>query len=742
MKTISLIYKSPHWNIKLFLYPFLCFLSFVSQAQTEAPSWVEFAEKKESGKLGEATLNDYSYAGYHFSEKEIPDVSFWAKFDVTSYGALPNDTIYDDSGIRAAINAAISSNQPAVVYFPPGRFMVADAENSNKPFVINKSNIVLKGAGAGEGGTEIYTDQCGNFPWRFHFKSDNASSDVKITSTLYKRINRGDYTIEVESPSRVSVGQVVELYHQGKENLEANMPGLTYNPIWNTGNRGVRTLEKHIIASIDGNRVTFENPVQYTITAEVTGAELRKYFTIEEVGVEDILFTSGWKNRPEVYAHHASDFVDYAYRALAFENVKNGWIRNCEIRDWSESLMIEKCIGVTVKNIKISGKQGHTSYFARYSYGVLFENCVDVVPVGFNSAGGQGHGPGMRWATVNTVFLNCKMQEHQSIDCHGYHPYSNLLDNVSGGCFRGNGGNENSYPNSGPYMTFWNFIHASNYSSKTFDFWDPVNRKLYTYPNPIFVGFQSPGENISFKNAGLNELKGKVAYPKSLFDAQLQLRLYGAYMSASSSHEDFKPINANDGDNQTFWISKNSGTDEWLMLDLGIAKNISEVTINELDNNIEEWKLEGLVDGEWKTLQTETGVSNNRIISFNQIPTRKIRFSIISMKTGHENSQASISKFKVLDSADPVAVFLHETTNDELVKVYPNPSSSIVNIEINKGGNKIISIYNLTGQLVWQQNTKLNKIQLSKGIDLNEGLHLVVVRVENMKTYTSKLVLN
>lgn len=860
-------------KLKCFASILLLTVVFIVQAQTEAPSWVEFAEMKERDKLGEATLSDYSYSGYHFSEKAIPDVSNWSKFDVTNYGATPNDTIFDDDGIRAAISAAISSNQPAVVYFPAGKYMVSDAANASKPFIINRSNIVLKGAGAGVGGTEIYADKVvdnatseAQYPWRFQFLADNAD-DTKTLASVSKRIYRGDFTIEVESASRLKVGQTVQIFHSGVENLEANMPGLTYKAIWKMGSQGVVTFEKHIIEAINGNEVTFKNPVQYTMTADISGAQIRRFNTIEEVGIEDILFTSGWKTNPQVYAHHANIFVDYAYRALAFENVKNGWIRNCEIRDWNESISILKCIGITVENILISGKQGHTSYFAKNSYGTLFENCVDIVPVGFNNAGGQGHGPGMRYSTANAVFLNCQMQNHQSIDCHGSYSFSNLLDNVSGGTFNNNGGGENSYPNSGPYMTFWNFVHASNYSSKTFNFWDPVNRKNYTYVNPIFVGFQSPGENISFQNTGLNELMGTKAYPVSLFDAQLQLRLYGGYMSASSSKADSLAKNANDGDNETFWTSEKSGAGEWLMLDIGISEVVEEVVVDELDNIIDEWKLEAFVDLGWETVKTGNSIGADKLILLEKVITRKLRLTIISMKASNEASSASIVEFKVskssfldsdedgivdfedtdddndgtLDTNDPnplevvvgndslsidagTSAIVNLLNNDDFepangitisnagtgtasgtivikeatgeltytpteseegtnvtidynvcntgvepavcgngtlnitvnkatginiirnssdnVKIYPNPSSSIINIEIIKSGEKQIFVYNSTGKLVWQQKTIHKKVQLHKGTDLKEGLYFFVVKSVNDSIQTSKVLIN
>ncbi len=48
-----------------------------AQAQVEAPACLDYAQKKAAGNMGNSTLLDFSYAGYHFSEKPIPDVASW-----------------------------------------------------------------------------------------------------------------------------------------------------------------------------------------------------------------------------------------------------------------------------------------------------------------------------------------------------------------------------------------------------------------------------------------------------------------------------------------------------------------------------------------------------------------------------------------------------------------------------------------------------------------------------------------
>jgi Domain of unknown function (DUF4082)/PA14 domain/Pectate lyase superfamily protein len=69
-------------------------------------------------------------------------------FDVTTYGANPNDTGDDSGAVQAAVKAAAQvarDNAPAQVYFPPGRYFIKSADAVYIP-----SNITLMGATTGE----------------------------------------------------------------------------------------------------------------------------------------------------------------------------------------------------------------------------------------------------------------------------------------------------------------------------------------------------------------------------------------------------------------------------------------------------------------------------------------------------------------------------------------------------------------------------------------------------------------
>ncbi|MEL7146219.1 MAG: DUF4955 domain-containing protein, partial [Bacteroidota bacterium] len=236
--------------------------------------------------------------------------------------------------------------------------------------------------------------------------------------------------------------------------------------------------------------------------------------TIEEVGVEDILFTSNWENYPETFVHHKDDIHDYGWSAVRFEYVKNGWMRNCRFTSWSEVVDVRQSIGISVDNVVIDGKKGHASFLTRRSYGLLVKDCEDHAS--------QFHGPGTGYAGVNTVYLRCRMNADQSVDAHSGQPYTTLIDDVEGGVFDRNGGPHESFPHHARDMVFWNFRHnASN--SKSYNFWS-LSRNGNTYAEPIFVGFQA-NNGVSFQNEGLNQMEGVMVEPRSLFEAQLALRL-------------------------------------------------------------------------------------------------------------------------------------------------------------------------------------------------------------------------
>ena len=497
----------------------LCVLSLLiantAFSQQTTPLWKNFEEAKAQNQT--PVLPDFSFAGYHFSERSIPNVSNHKYFDVTTFGAIPNDDKFDDEGIQKAIDAAQKYNKPAVVFFPAGKFLIAPDEDSTKQITITKSNIVLKGSGSEAGGTEIYQANKRINGRQFLFKPLSVKTD-KITE-LTTNANRESYQITVANVSKLKVGQDVIIQHRSEEFTKEYFSPQKLKPQWTRllgEPGGMLIFEIHTITKIEGNTVSFKNPIHLDIKL-VKGKSwnLLNFPSIEECGIEDILFTSNWKNYPEEFVHHKDQIHDYAYEAVGMEFVKNSWVKNCEFKDWNEGIFIRSGYKVSILNTNFSGKKGHTSVHARTGYGVLIKNCA------FNGA--QHHGAGHGYSAVNTVITSCTLGKDQNFDIHSGQPFATLFDNITGGVFYNLGGPEPGYPHHGNYLVLWNFQHQSE-EERHYNFWDDNKRRNHTIAKPILVGFQSD-KKVTFENEGINEKQGEKVFPISLFEAQLKLRL-------------------------------------------------------------------------------------------------------------------------------------------------------------------------------------------------------------------------
>jgi uncharacterized repeat protein (TIGR02543 family) len=96
-------------------------------------------------------IQDFSFAGYKRGEEPIPDIA-GPVFDVTAYGADATGAGDSTAAIQNAINAAAAAGG-GVVFLPAGEFRVSPQGTNTHCLRISTSNIVLRGAGSGTGGT-------------------------------------------------------------------------------------------------------------------------------------------------------------------------------------------------------------------------------------------------------------------------------------------------------------------------------------------------------------------------------------------------------------------------------------------------------------------------------------------------------------------------------------------------------------------------------------------------------------
>lgn len=487
-----------------------------AEVRQQSAAWRRFTGDLKSDTV--PMLPDYSYAGYGWGEKNVPSTNAWKVFRVTDFGALPNDSIFDDAGIQQAIFAAEKYGRAAVVLFPAGKFLVSSDTLRNHSIMVTGDSIVLKGSGSGEGGTvvEMVHPKVGDR--MFWFKRP-MSSPKRLTVLKEFNFKAGTKVLRVADPSSLKPGAAVVLRHQSEGFTRQYFSPLQLSEKWLRlygPKGGMRIFELHTIQSIKGDSVWLAEPLQLDIPSSYAPAfEIASAQFMQSVGVEDIQFTSHWKYFSEDFVHHKNEFHDYAFMAIGMEWVQNSWIRNCRFVDWNECIQIRSGYLVSVLNNSFEGKKGHASIQARTGYGVLIKNCH------FNGA--HHHGPGTGYSGVGTVVTQCTMGTDQNFDIHSGQPYATLFDASTAGVFSNLGGPEQGLPHHGRGLTLWNYFHQS---SKPFlyNFWDTQKRRNHTLAYPFFIGFFS-NQEIEFQQAGYVESKGRKVFPSSLYEAQLKRRL-------------------------------------------------------------------------------------------------------------------------------------------------------------------------------------------------------------------------
>lgn len=485
-----------------------------------------FAQKEakifEDYKKDKSILPDFSYVGYRQGEKEIPNITNYKIFDVTTFGAKPNDEISDKVAIQKAIDAA-NKNGSGIVFFPKGRFLVNEESDETNSIISKKSNIIFRGSGSGVNGTELYMKntlppvdptKMWTVPPLFHFTSGGADKKIGV---ITKAAAVGDFTIELNTIEGLEPGDwiILKLLDNNKDLIASELKDQKVEPTWTyLVNKGIDVKVFYQIKGIKKNVLTLKAPVSYTIDPKYKW-EVSKFANSEEVGIEDIAFVGNWK---EKFVHHRSWQDDSGYTMLRINRTTNSWMKNCCFTDCSVAAIVLQSANISVLNCKIDGNSGHEAITSNGSTNVLIANCVDEAS--------QWHSFGSSHGSMNTVILNCTYPSTTCFESHASQPRNTLLDGVEGGLMKNRGGGAlENMPNHMQGLVLWNY-KQTNEALKDFEFWPPSEVfEYWKIPMPVLVGFTSKGTTFRMDQLGQSESIGKAVEPVSLYVAQLKLRL-------------------------------------------------------------------------------------------------------------------------------------------------------------------------------------------------------------------------
>lgn len=479
-------------------------------------------------------LPNFSFAGYKFGEEPLPthnlDIGYPASvpefdpsltghkiFNVLDYGAIPNDTNSDKEALRATIAAAseyIDNNAiygensvGAIIYFPAGLFLVNEPSDmvgvaesqptgqgndadrifaqAHQPIVIDRSNIILRGAGKGQ--TVLYMREhfrapYSNLMWttpslfqvgvsrEWQPRSGTASSPAQhklsqpnyITRAKDSVLRESSDSLKVESVDDLYVGQWVTLRSLDTRDdaiAEAMSPYMPEPWFLADGtshqaglNRGLSRIERKQIKQIIGKRVVFHSPIHATIEkAKNAEAEGHGWGLEEDLqpmqffGMEDLTLEGAWN---EDFVHHKNYIHDSGWTALRMNRVSHSWVKNVEFKSFNQGLTINGA-AITVQDVDFTGKAGHSS--------LAIERSTNVLAINIDDRADTWHGPGYANHASANVILNANMTPTAGPNIHASFPRANLFDKLKGGFITGRwGGSVGSQPNHLKHLVFWN----------------------------------------------------------------------------------------------------------------------------------------------------------------------------------------------------------------------------------------------------------------------------------------------
>lgn len=519
-------------------------------------AWEKFVHRTDDN-----VLLDFSYAGYDHGETAPPDI--WSlgykKYDVTDFGAVPDDGKSDRQAFLDAINAALGGKgwqvsgenynydgavpkANAIIYFPAGYYILYDRETDDidgksLTITLRAGHIAIAGAGRDKtfiemadpyrsisGSPDDYASQMLCFK---HWSGFNELSDVEEDAS------KGDFSVKVSSTSGLSKGMWVALTlgdgangTRGNNDPEVVAEELYPYPLesWMTQlkNTGVIGAEIHQIASVRGNVVRFEEPILRNIRAG-WGWKLSKYNYYENVAVEDLTFVG---HAVEHFVHdHWEETSQYG--PLLLMRLVNSWVRRVNFHSVTSAVGFSTCANCSAYDIVIDGNMGHTAVNASKSTRVFIGKTKDVSDSDTRDGAGQHHANGVSKWSNGTVIWNCEWGIDSNFESHATQPRATLFDMCRGGFLRSRqGGAASELPNHLDDLTLWNF-EALNVPQRAddWDWWLPVGERGWRFMPPTVVGFHGVPVKFREDQMKLNESQGTPVEPLSLYEAQLKLRL-------------------------------------------------------------------------------------------------------------------------------------------------------------------------------------------------------------------------
>lgn len=445
----------------------------------------------------ETYLPDFSYAGYGFGEIDIPTLQ-GTIVNASDYGVIANDGLDDSQALRKALEATKDMVGSTILQLPKGRLILSDV------LYLERSDFVLRGAGSGADGTEIYCPrpmmymkdpevlaELREYLIQFDKRQREPENNIDLPFSQYawsggmiwtqvpgERVKsylgkydvpetvvaeissgeRGAHKLRAKNISGLQVGDVVQLQLFNKtgspdsdlvKDMYKNTDVKIGSHHWEFPTLPL-VRQEVLVTKIAKNEITIKTPLTVAI-APGYEARMVKWKHLEQVGIEHLRMTF-----PDAsfIAHH----VERGFNGIFLTRLFNSWVRDVVIHNADSGILTEEIANVTISDIQTSG--GNKAHYTVAMAGV-HNVLVDNLKV-FNHA---EHPLSFNTFSTKNVYRNCEVFVKPVLDQHSGANHQNLFDNItvhlnpredgSYPLFAG-GGAPYWKPSHGAFSTFWN----------------------------------------------------------------------------------------------------------------------------------------------------------------------------------------------------------------------------------------------------------------------------------------------
>lgn len=407
-------------------------------------------------------LPDFSYAGFKNGLLDLPQAS-GTIIKVDDFGAVANDEIDDTKAVLAAISHANDVAGPVIVRFSIGRYRISEV------LKIERSDIVLQGAGSGSGGTLLHFPRpliqvdksnsldelreylvkldkrqvepdknlndyfseyswSGGFIWIQKPGVRTAPYLVEYDPEIAKLADvangeRGSQSIVLTAPSEIAAGDIIQLQWINASGPDAGIIKSLYESEfesagshhWSFPERPLVRQTSRVL-SVDGRNVQLADPLLHDANDTIP-AQVAAWDGLQNVGVEDLRIE--FPDSP-FFGHH----MERGYNGIYFTSAFDSWARNIRISNADSGILSYNSANLTYKNIVSDGtRRAHYAVHMGNVHNVLAENITVMNPV--------LHSLTFNTQSTKCVYKNAEVFVRPTLDQHAGSNHQNLFDNVT-----------------------------------------------------------------------------------------------------------------------------------------------------------------------------------------------------------------------------------------------------------------------------------------------------------------------